>query len=60
MVVDEPLPERVPLCGRDARVERGQLPQGDDLVAEGGARVLRRLGVAVHAAWNNNIFGLWA
>ena len=43
MVVDKPVLERVPLDGGDAGVEGGQLPQGHDLVAHRGARILAGL-----------------
>ena len=47
VVLYQSLFERGPLLGRDAGVDGGQLPQGDQLVAEGGAGVLAGLAVGV-------------
>jgi len=48
--VFELVPEDDALLGAEPRVEGGQPPQDHDLVAEGGARVLARVAVAVDVA----------
>ena len=40
VVAHQPLPQEMPLLRRHARVERRQLPERHDLVAERRARVL--------------------
>lgn len=45
MILNESLLERLPLRGRDAGVQGGELPEGDHLVTHAGARVLTRLRV---------------
>lgn len=47
VIINEPLPQHVPLSGGDARVQGSQFPEGDNLITQGRAGILRSLGVGI-------------